>query len=78
MLQTTRRSFVRTTALAGSSVLLMGTRAGGQIKGANDRLRIAVAGVNGRGQSHMDGWLSQDNVEIAYLIDPDARVLARP
>lgn len=71
-----RRSFLQTSALAGSSLLLMNTRASGQVKGANDRLRIAVAGVNGRGQSHMDGWLSQENVEVAYLIDPDSKVLA--
>lgn len=70
-----RRSFLQTTA-AGSSLLLLNTRASGQVKGANDRLRIAVAGVNGRGQSHLDGWLSQENVEVAYLIDPDAKVLA--
>ncbi|MCP4452443.1 MAG: gfo/Idh/MocA family oxidoreductase, partial [Planctomycetes bacterium] len=43
--------------------------------GANDRLRIAVAGLNGRGRGHIDGWLGQDNVEIAYLIDPDRDVL---
>ncbi len=71
-----RRSFLRTSAVAGSSLLLMGTSASGQVKGANDRLRIAVAGVNGRGQSHMSGWLDQENVEIAYLIDPDSKVLA--
>ena len=35
-----------------------------------------MAGLNGRGQSHLSGWLSQDNVEIAYLIDPDQKVLA--
>jgi len=35
-----------------------------------------VAGVNGRGGSHIGGWLGQENVEIAYLIDPDERVLA--
>ncbi len=49
----------------------------GKILGANDRLRIAVAGVNGRGQSHIDGWLGQPNVEIAYLIDPDKQVLEK-
>ncbi len=72
-----RRRFLRTSALAGSSLILMNTRASGQVKGANDRLRIAVAGVNGRGQSHMDGWLSQENVEIAYLIDPDSKFWLR-
>lgn len=57
--------------------MVSGTRASGRILGANDRLRIAVAGCNGRGQSHIDGWLSQPNVEIVYLIDPDQRVLDR-
>ncbi|MGN6545212.1 MAG: gfo/Idh/MocA family oxidoreductase, partial [Aureliella sp.] len=76
MLASSRRSFLRTTALAGSSLLLTGTRASGRVIGANDRLRIAVAGVHGRGQAHIAGWLSQPNVEIAYLIDPDAKVLA--
>jgi predicted dehydrogenase len=36
-----------------------------------------VAGLNGRGNSHIDGWLKEDNVEIAWLIDPDAKVLER-
>jgi predicted dehydrogenase len=46
-----------------------------RVMGANDRLRIAVAGLNGRGKNHISGWLKQDHVEIAYLIDPDADVL---
>ncbi len=74
--RSSRRSFLQTSALAGSSLLLMGTKASGRVIGANDRLRIAVAGVNGRGQSHINGWLEQENVEIAYLIDPDSKVLA--
>mgnify|MGYP002630999098 CR=1 FL=1 len=72
----TRRTFLKTSTAAGASLLLTGTRASGKILGANDRLRIAVAGLNGRGQSHLSGWMEQDNVEIAYLIDPDKKVLA--
>ena len=73
----TRRSFLKTSALAtGSTLLLAGTRSSAKVIGANDRLRIAVAGLNGRGSSHIGGWLGQENVEIAYLIDPDAKVLA--
>jgi len=49
---------------------------GTPVSRANDRLRIAVAGVNGRGKSHINGWLGQDNVEIAYLIDPDRQLRA--
>jgi predicted dehydrogenase len=73
-----RRQFIKSaSAFAGTTLFLGGTGASGQVIGANDRLRIAVAGVNGRGKSHIDGWLGQDNVEIAYLIDPDQKVLAR-
>lgn len=73
----TRRQFIQTTsAAAGSSFLITGTKASGKVLGANDRLRIAVAGLNGRGKSHLAGWMEQDNVEIAYLIDPDKNVLS--
>lgn len=36
-----------------------------------------MAGCNGRGKSHIGGWLKQDNVEIVYVIDPDQQVLDR-
>lgn len=75
MTRLSRRHFLQGSAAAGASLLLTGTRASGKIKGANDRLRIAVAGVNGRGRSHIKGWLEQENVEIVYLIDPDSKVL---
>ena len=57
--------------------MLLGTQASGKIIGANERLRIAVAGLNGRGKNHISGWLGQKNVEIAYVIDPDRKVLER-
>lgn len=73
-----RRTFLKNTALAaGSYALISGTSSSAQVMGANNRLRIAVAGLNGRGKSHIAGWLEQENVEIAYLIDPDQNVLDR-
>ncbi len=72
-----RRSFLKTTSLTGGSLILMGTRTTSGIQGANDRVRIGVAGLNGRGQSHLEGWRKQSNVEIAYAIDPDEKVRAR-
>ena len=73
-----RRTFLRQSAFAaGSLALLGGTRSAARVVGANNRLRIAVAGLNGRGKAHIAGWLEQPNVEIAYLIDPDQRVLER-
>ncbi|EAQ77513.1 probable NADH-dependent dyhydrogenase [Blastopirellula marina DSM 3645] len=58
-------------------MILTGTAASGAVLGANDRVRIAVAGLNGRGKAHISGWTGQENVEIACLIDPDEKVLAR-
>ena len=73
-----RRRFLQTSsAVAGGSLLLGGTQASGKVIGANDRVRIAVVGLNGRGGAHINGWLGQENVEIAYLVDPDKDVLAR-
>ena len=48
------------------------------VKGPNDRLRIAVLGVNGRGKSHIEEIMKiseQSNVEVAVLCDPDMNVL---
>jgi predicted dehydrogenase len=76
MTKSNRRQFLKSTAVASSAAFLAGAPGFSlNVLGANDRLRIAVAGLNGRGKSHMDGWLGQDNVEIAYLVDPDQQVL---
>jgi predicted dehydrogenase len=44
-------------------------------RGANERIRVAVLGVRGRGRSHAAGFASLENVEVAALCDPDLRVL---
>ena len=74
-----RRDFLKKSSalVAGSSFLISGTKASGNILGANDRVRIGVAGLNGRGGAHIGGWKGQANVEIAALIDPDKNVLAK-
>ena len=72
-----RRSVLKSAiaGMAGGSFLIIGTKASGQIKGANDRVRMAVAGLNGRGQAHIKGWTGSPNVEIAYAVDPAGKVL---
>jgi predicted dehydrogenase len=75
--QTNRREFIQRASFLGGSLIIMGTKASGAIKGANDRVRIAVAGLNGRGQSHIGGWMGVENIEIAYAIDPDKKVLEK-
>ncbi len=71
-----RRDFLKCAA-AGSlaAFTVAGTKASGRVLGANDRVRIAVAGINGRGQEHLHEYLSmKHNVEVVYLVDPDSRL----
>ena len=71
-----RRDFLK-RGLASSLVtpfVIAGTKASGRVLGANDRVRIAVAGINGRGRSHMTGYGGMKDVEVAYLVDPDSRL----
>jgi len=42
--------------------------------GANERIRVAVAGINGRGHSHISAFAQAEGVEVAYLCDPDSRI----
>ncbi|MFQ5732160.1 MAG: Gfo/Idh/MocA family protein [Planctomycetaceae bacterium] len=73
----TRRRFLQSSAAVGASFAIGGTKSSGNILGANERVRIAVAGLNGRGGAHIGGWKGQKNVQIVSLIDPDRNVLNR-
>ena len=75
MKRVNRRRFLQATA-AGATALSMPS-IGAAVLGANDRFRMGVAGLNGRGGSHIGGFSGQSTVEIAYVCDPDERVLAR-
>ena len=45
--------------------------------GANDRLRVAVVGVRGRGMSHVSGFLGKNNCEIVTVCDCDEAVISK-
>jgi len=79
MSRRTRRSFLKraaATAGAATTFAVAGTRASARVLGANDRVRVAVAGINGRGRSFLTGFGGMQDVEIAYLVDPDSRLFA--
>jgi predicted dehydrogenase len=44
---------------------------------ANDRLRVAVVGVNGRGMSHVGGFLGRNNCDIVAVCDCDEAVIGK-
>ena len=55
------------------SFAIAGTKSSGRILGANDAIRVALAGLNGRGSAHVEGYASLDGVDITYVVDPDSR-----
>ncbi len=73
-----RRNFLKRSAAGGlAAIAIAGTRASGRVLGANDRIRIAVVGVNSRGVEHLRHLCNRkDSVEIAYIVDPDSRLFA--
>ena len=45
-----------------------------EVFGANDRVRIAVLGVNGRGYDHVKSIMTLKDAEVVALCDPDLKV----
>ncbi|MBB3909658.1 putative dehydrogenase [Sphingomonas desiccabilis] len=63
---------------AGATVgVAMSARSYARIKGANDRIHVAVVGVNGRGQAHVSAFTKVPNVTVTHIADCDSAVLAR-
>jgi predicted dehydrogenase len=48
-----------------------------RVRGANDDIRVAVVGINGRGGRHISNFDKMDGVRVAGLCDVDRRVLER-
>lgn len=71
-----RRKFIEKTATA-AAVISIPSIIPAHAFGANDRVRAAVLGINGRGKNHIEGLQRLENVEVAYLCDPDESLLAK-
>jgi predicted dehydrogenase len=85
-----RRSFLKNTAKGAMVAAVAPSLIGNGItipevvpqsaKGANDRIRVAVLGINGRGNSHVEeimGLTNKANVEVVTLCDPDMDLLQK-
>lgn len=70
----TRRNFLQGTLAAAATVTIAGTKSSGRVLGSNDTIRVAVAGIHGRGTSHISEYAHMKDVEIVYLVDPDTRL----
>jgi predicted dehydrogenase len=79
----TRRAFLQDSALLGAAVVgttqaLAAEKAEPAKKGpVNDRLRVAVVGVNGRGMDHVHGFADRNNCIITTICDVDSGVIGR-
>ncbi|MCG3199112.1 MAG: Inositol 2-dehydrogenase/D-chiro-inositol 3-dehydrogenase [bacterium] len=79
MTEVTRRDFVKGAAVVGAGAAVgLGAlkRSTASWAGANERVRVAVIGINGRGKSHLGGFTKQENVEVATICDVDERLFA--
>jgi len=73
-----RRDFLKTAAVAGlaTSFTIAGTKASGRVLGANEVIRVGVAGIHGRGGAHISSFSGIKGVQVTYLIDPDSSLFA--
>lgn len=70
-----RRAMMKGVGAAGA--MAMSARSYARILGANDRIRVGIVGVNGRGQAHMSAFTKQPNVQVTHFADVDSAVLAK-
>ncbi len=70
----TRRDFIKKSAGA-AALLSMPTIVPASAFGANGKVSLAVIGVNGRGRSHIQGFMNLPNAEVTCLCDCDLNVL---
>ena len=71
-----RREFLRSGAAVGAATLLA-LKPSRRVLGANDAIRVAVVGINGRGVAHIQGFHNLNGVEVVALCDCDEAVLNR-
>lgn len=70
-----RRRFLQTSA---ASVAALSTlTASGAADKPNEKIRLAVLGVNGRGRALVHGFSSFEDVEVAAICDPDENVASK-
>ena len=73
-----RRSFIKgTTGAVAATALSTPMFIPKNVFGANDKVRVAVLGMNGRGKNHVDGFMNLKNVEVTTLCDPDMKILEK-
>src|SRR5690349_18835276 len=76
VLRVTRRSFLKTAALATAGAV-GSARSWSQVAGANGDIRLAIAGLNGRGKELAAQFPQIPGVRVVAFCDCDTAVLDR-
>lgn len=71
-----RRKFIKTTAAGSLAITVPTILTGSNWKGANDRVNVAVIGIRGMGQNHIQEYQKLENVEVVALCDVDENLFA--
>jgi predicted dehydrogenase len=73
-----RRRFLQQTLRTTIGIgVLKFTRSLSAGPGANEKVRVAIIGCNGRGMDHIAGYLAVPQAEIAYVCDVDSRAVQK-
>ncbi|HEX7905595.1 MAG TPA: Gfo/Idh/MocA family oxidoreductase [Chitinophagaceae bacterium] len=78
-MQDSRRKFIKNVSLGTAALAISKTGFGFSAKsykriiGANDRIRMAVIGSNGRGAGMAATFAKQDNTDVIYVCDVDEK-----
>lgn len=77
---TKRRDFIRNGLLATAGLAAgskgLSAKSYASILGANDRVNVAVIGIHGMGQNHIQGYSGLKNTRVAALCDIDSNLFA--
>ncbi len=75
----TRRDFIKKSTTSGAGLAALGGISfithPEKVFGANDRVRVAVVGIRGRGFSHIRNFSQEPNVEVAAICEVDETVM---
>ena len=67
-----RRAFLKQSLAFAGATFAIGV-GGRKVLGANDRINVGVAGINGRGGDHVSAFRGMKDTAVTYLIDVDTR-----
>jgi len=76
-----RRKFIRNSLLAATAIkawpLFAQSSTKLRVTGANDDVRVAVVGFNGRGKNHIEAFSTMKGTRLVALCDVDSAVLGK-